>query len=415
MAPEQDNSQFPDAGAGRSAIPLRALAVAAAAIVIGLAAWALLSRTQPPPPPPPDTSLATAARFVTIEGSVKVKPVGEFEWVDATPSLLLRQNDLVRTSAGASAEIRFFDGTVVEVRPDSLITIEESLEDPMTRARKVSFDVSSGEVNFETGRHETAVSSAEVGTPTARVYQGAGAAGGVRVATTGASDVRQFRGDGRVETRGGETIRLASNEGLSVDASGAAAGKLRLPPSPLLLAPPHQAEISYPDPARATTLLAWRPVEGAEEYRVELDLTPAFNRPLVDQHTADSSVEVKGLEIGKYYWRVAAVGGSAAAEGAFSEYAGFSVTRPSGAPAPGEPPPLRVDVLDVRGNILQIRGRTAAGARLTVNGQDVEVKDDGSFNEYLTLERGGRQEVLIRAIAADGASREERRTVVASE
>ena len=74
------------------------------------------------------TAVATA-RFTTLEGSVKVKPVGTFEWVNADRSMALKKSDLVRTGPGAAAEITFFDQTVVHVRPDSLITIEETSED----------------------------------------------------------------------------------------------------------------------------------------------------------------------------------------------------------------------------------------------------------------------------------------------
>ena len=50
--------------------------------------------------------------------------------------MVLRKSDLVRTGPGAAAEITFFDGTVVHVRPDSLITIEETSEDPSTKRRR---------------------------------------------------------------------------------------------------------------------------------------------------------------------------------------------------------------------------------------------------------------------------------------
>jgi len=69
---------------------------------------------------------AAAARFTSIEGSVRVKAVGTFEWVSADTGTSLRRGDLVRTNAGAAAEITFADGTTVQMRPDSLLTIEET-------------------------------------------------------------------------------------------------------------------------------------------------------------------------------------------------------------------------------------------------------------------------------------------------
>lgn len=372
-------------------------------------------RTAAPTPPVPEAaSAATTARFTSIDGAVKVKAVGTFEWVNANRGIVLKKSDLVRTGPGASAEITFFDGTVVHVRPDSLITIEETSEDPSTRRRKVAWHISSGEVNFQTVRANVPGSATEVSTPTVKSTVGENSAANIRVAQTGDSDIRLFRGSGRVETKGGQTVSLAGNEALKVDASGAAGEKISLPAPPALLAPAHQSEISYADPSRSTTLLVWKPVPGAVSYRLMLDYSAFFSRPLVDQPVRDTSQELRGLEEGKYYWRVAAVDKSGN-EGPFSEFARFGVTKPLAGQAPqGTPPPLTIDSLDVRTNILQIKGRTEPGATVTVNGQRVDVQGNGSFNEFVTLEKLGKQTVVVRAVGVDGGVSEQRRTVVAA-
>jgi hypothetical protein len=362
---------------------------------------------------PPASAPRATARFTTIEGSVKVKAVGTFEWVNADSNTVLKKSDLVRTAAGSAAEITFFDGTVVHVRPDSLITIEETSEDPGTKRRRVAWHISSGEVNFQTVRKNVPESATEISTPTVRASAGELTAGGVRVDQAGDSDVRVYRGTSEVQTKTGDHVTLAGSEGLRVDASGKPAAKVSLPGVPTLLAPPHQTEISYADPARATTMLIWRPVPGAHAYHVMLDYSAYFNRPLVDRGgIKDSSVELRGLDTGKYYWKVAAVGKDGA-EGAYSEFARFAVARPQGASVKGGPPPaLRIEALDLRTNILQVKGRTEPGATVTVNGQRVEVAGDGAFNEFITLEKPGRQTVVIRATSINGGVREERPTVV---
>ena len=58
-------------------------------------------------------------------------------------------------------------------------------------------------------------------------------------------------------------------------------------------------------------------------------------------------------------------------------------------------------------NILQVKGRTEPGATVTVNGQRVEVQGDGSFNEYITLDKPGHQVVVIRATSIGGGVKEE--------
>jgi FecR-like protein/glucodextranase-like protein len=390
------------------------LTVGGIALAVSLAAYYYYNQVLQPETPanarPAVTT--TTARFRSIDGTVRVKPVGTFEWLPADARMVLRRGDLVRTGDGSAAEIDFFDGTVVHVRPDSLITIEETSEDPSTKRRRVAWHISSGEVNFQTARKNVPGSATEVSTPTLRTTAGELTDGGIRVAESGDSDVRVYRGTTEVVTKSGERVALASSEALKVDAVGRPGSKQPLPSIPALLAPSHQAEITYPDPTRASTLLVWRAVQGAAGYHVMLDYSAYFNRPLVDSKHTDTSVEVRGLDPGKYYWRVAAVD-KEGVEGAFSDFARFTVSRRGGAgTGGGPPPPLSIESLEVRGNILQVKGRTEPGASVTVNSQRVDVATDGSFNEYILLDKPGKQTVAIRAIGLQGGTAEDRRSVV---
>ena len=367
------------------------------------------------PAPEAPAPTVTTARFTALEGSVKIKAVNTFEWVTADRNTALKKSDLVRTGQGSAAEITFFDGTVVHVRPDSLITIEETSEDPATKRRRVAAHVSSGAVNFQTVRRNMPASSTEISTQTVRTTTGELTEGSITVAEAGDSDVRVFRGTTEVQTKTGQRIQVAASEALKVDAAGKAAPKVTLPAIPALLAPPHQTEVSYVNPAQATTLLVWKSVPGAASYHLMLDYSAYFNRPLVDRTgIKDSSVELRGLDTGKYYWRVAAMDTSGV-EGPYSDFARFTVSRPQGVgPGSGPAPVLVLQPLEVRSNILQVKGRTEPGSTLTVNGQRVDVAPDGSFNEFVTLDKPGKQTVLIRSMGLNGGVRELRPTVVVS-
>ena len=86
--------------------------VVAAVLVLGaLGGYAFYTRHAPSPEPTeaPAPAGGSTARFRTLEGSVKVKPVGTFEWVPADTSTVLRKSDLVRTGPGSAAEISFFE------------------------------------------------------------------------------------------------------------------------------------------------------------------------------------------------------------------------------------------------------------------------------------------------------------------
>jgi len=144
-----------------------------------------------------------------------------------------------------------------------------------------------------------------------------------------------------------------------------------------------------------------------------VDYSPYFNRPLVDRTGwRETSMELRGLDVGKYYWHVSALDKDSV-EGKPSDFARFTVGRPSGAgKGEGPPPMLIVEPLDPRANIVQVKGRTEPGATVTVNGQRVDVASDGAFNEFISLEKVGRQTVVIRATGINGGVREERRPVV---
>jgi hypothetical protein len=386
--------------------------VGAVVLVAGVVLYYYFRPVPPPatPSPSPDQALATTARFTSLSGSVKVKVVGSPDWQDANTSAVLRKGDLVRTGRDSAAEITFFDGTVVHIRPDSLITIEETTQNRKTGASRVVWNISSGQADYRAGPRSNPDSTSETNTPSGRVRHGELAQGDINVAASGATDVRVFRGTSDVETKAGQKVTLAPNEGLKVDASGQAAAKVALPAVPVLVSPAPDSELLYANPGHATTLLLWKDVSGAQSYRVMVDFTPQFYRPLVDQVRKGTSVELRGLDVGKYYWKVSAID-KANVEGSPSESARFTVARAAGSAAQ-PPPPLTIDALDVRTSILQIKGRTEAGAAVTVNGQRVEVQSDGTFNEFIMLEKVGKQDVKIRVVGINGGIREETRSVV---
>ena len=190
-----------------------------------------------------------------------------------------------------------------------------------------------------------------------------------------------------------------------MDAQGRAGETMRLLPPPALVAPAHQATLTYEQPAKATTVLAWTAVPGAALYRVVVADDAWFTTALHDRaDVVGTSVSLLGLGPGKYYWRVAAID-ARKSRGVFSDFARFSV-------APSSPgPALVIESLEVQSNVLRIRGRTEPGAVVTVNGQKLDVLPDGTFVEYVTLTGAGPRKVVIRAEASQGRVTTVERTV----
>ena len=177
------------------------------------------------------------------------------------------------------------------------------------------------------GKCGPAGGEAQISTPTVTASTDTAAAGAISVEQSGESDVRVYGGRLSASTKAGETIQLTENEAVRIDQAGNAGAEVRLPAAPALLSPANLSEVVYPDPTRAITLLAWKPVTEAVTYQVLLDYSPHFNRPLVDRGgIKESSVEVRGLDLGKYYWRVAAVDKDGVT-GRFSDFSRFTVAR----------------------------------------------------------------------------------------
>jgi hypothetical protein len=388
--------------------------IAGTIVAIALGAGYYYYIKHAPPTPPPDLPVVlTTARFAALEGSVQVKRAGTLVWVNADSNTPLTKLDLVRTGSGATAEIRFFNGDVFHVRPDSLITIEEGSDGPASKTRQVALAIQSGEANFQTAPRNVQGGATTIRTPTVLTTAGEETVGNINVAESGDTSLKVFRGQLGAETKTGDKAVLKGNEGMRVDSAGKAGPKIALPEIPRLLAPPHQAEISYVNPARSTTLLAWRAVPGAASYHVMVDYNPNFTRPVVDRQWRSPSMELQGLEVGTYYWKVSVLD-KEGVEGSFSEFASFRVSKPTAGASTAPPPPLTLEPLEARGNILQVKGRTEAGASLTVNSQRIDVASDGTFNEFITLEPGAKPVVVIRVTGLSGGVTEQRRPFVVS-
>jgi hypothetical protein len=351
------------------------------------------------------------ARLTAVEGAVKVKPNAKETWREAQLSDQLHVGDVLQTETRAGAQIQFNAGSLVTVRPDSVVYIGGSVE-----SSSAAWRVQSGRVNFSVGDEAT-----EIVTPTVRTTALQNASGNIDVGVGGETGVRVFRGQAEVETTQGERITLGENEAVQVDAVGKAGGRVELPPPPTLIAPAAKAQLPLVPPPNPTARLSWTAVRSGVTYRVAMDynvtqanllLSVALEEPGISATTHD----LKGLDVGRYFWRVAAVNKDGL-EGAFSRVSFFAVVAPPApqtAPtpeAPEAPPPTLVvqAVEEVAPGIVYVGGRTVPGATVTVDGTPVKVMPDGSFSEH--VRRSGPGEVFVRATAPDGQLAEQARAV----
>jgi hypothetical protein len=347
------------------------------------------------------------ARLTAVEGSVKLKPNATEAWKDARLSDLLRVGDVVQTYTRSGAQISFDSGNVVTVRPDSVVYIGGSAE-----SSTAAWRVQSGRVNFSVAQEQT-----EIVTPTVKTTALQNAAGNIDVADSGETGVKIFRGQAEVETTQGQKITLGENQAVQVDAAGKAGARLDLPPPPSLLSPAVRAQLERVVPPGSSADLTWTAVANGVTYHVAVDYNVTQANLLLSAALEQTGIggtrhSLTGLEVGRYFWRVAALNREGL-EGAFSRTAFFSVVAPSApepapTPTPGGPLLVLRAVEEVAPGIVHVGGRTNPGGTVEVGGTAVRVMPDGSFSEHVRHE--GRREVIVRAIAPSGAVTEQSRT-----
>ena len=351
------------------------------------------------------------ARITSVAGTVRVKPNELEVWNDAVLADLLHVGDVVQTEPVSAAEISFNAGSTVRVRPDSIVYLGGSAE-----LSTAAWRVESGRVNFSAGDQVT-----QIVTPTVTTTAQKNATGNIDVGVDGETGVKVFSGEAEIETQQGQRITLGENEALQVDAQGLAGEKLDLPPPPTLLSPEVKATLPFTSPPEATAELTWEAVVNGDTYHVALDYNVVQANLLLSATLDEPGVrntrhELQGLDVGRYFWRVAAVN-EAGLEGAFSRVSFFSV-QPLPEPEPevvdDEPdlglPTLSLAAIEAVGaGVLHVHGRAQPGSAVTVDGYEIAIRSDGSFSEY--VRRTGQAEVVVQATGPDGQSTEQARPV----
>src|SRR5262245_44403516 len=264
-------------------------------------------------------------RFYRLEGDIRVKRAGEFNWEAADRKMTLRVGDQVKTSSSSSVQLIYFDGTITTVQPGSLLEVRELREDPTTKVRKVTEKLNWGEIVASTQKRNVEGSVHEVATD--KTVATTEEAGEFRISVD--NQTKQASYDvfqGRVEVASSDRREsLATGERLRSSSDGKLLTKEVLPGVPRLIAPSDQRVFVYDDPSKGTTNLSWEKVPGAGRYHLIISDKVLFTDPLYDADREETSVVIDGVAAGAYFWKVSAVSPSGV-RGPFSEPRRFRVT-----------------------------------------------------------------------------------------
>ncbi|MGH9870381.1 MAG: FecR domain-containing protein [Candidatus Polarisedimenticolia bacterium] len=351
---------------------------------------------------------AREVQFYRVEGDVKVKRVRELIWVDAEQGMSLTTGDQIKTSSRASAQIIYFNGTITTVKPGSLLEIKDLYDNPATRVQHVRERLREGRITASTQEPAAAGSFHEVSTHNT-------------VATSDArtnfevaydkdderTNVEVFTGKATLAAGSAPPVALTTAQRVNVNREAQVSPVQELPPAPVLLTPVDQKIFLTRENRSPTVELMWEPLAGAVGYHLQIASQPLFSQPIAEMNPLRSTAAtLPEASEGGYYWRVAALFQDGT-KGPFSASRKFKVVSGRVAQAGDTTPPdVTVDNFLVFASQVIVRGRTEPGALLTVEGQRVDVYDDGSFTTVVALKHEGINRVLF--VAQDMAGNEKK-------
>jgi len=336
------------------------------------------------------------AHFTALDGTVRVKKANGNSWGPADYSVPLEKGDVVQTSSEGMAKIVFNDGTNYTVKQDSLIVIEENSTNDQQQTN-VAVAVSTGTVDLATATYVQG-SRSQVIVAGATASLAPDSAAMVHNDPTGDQhEILVKKGSGDI-TRNGETVRLADWEKVSFQAEAPRMEKLKEigPPTPISPANMMPMFVSNdPKPIE----FSWTPMANAKGYRLRISRNPYFSSTIVDRKVNTADVLVSGLEQGAYYWVVQSQDGTGK-ESVESEKNRFTII-PKGSDTAAIN--LDLDPLIQHGHVIELTGKTEAGARVMVNGREVPVVGtDGAFHYFTPPLATGESTITITAQNAKG-------------
>ncbi len=333
---------------------------------------------------------ARQARFVNLDGHVQVKKVNSVQWVNADYQITLDKGDLIQTDPEGVARLAFADGTTYTVKGDTLVTVEENIVQ-QDQATQVAVHISSGQVDLATGTWQVAGSKAEVSFENAVASARANSRLAVRSdPKTAQQDVTVDAGSAEL-TRGNEHVDIGQYERATLPAGGGAIVKTQVLAPPKLSEPLNLQPIILADPKHDTVRFSWSPAAMAKMYDFQASTTSMFNHIVMERKTAATSVEVTGFDPGDYFWRVRAIDDKNNMSDASDSFKFTLVTQ-----GKEQAMLLEVDGTELQGNVVEVIGRTEAGAALIINGDQVaDIQPDGKFRYFTQPMPRGDHEIVI--------------------
>ncbi len=351
-----------------------------------------------PPLKAPSAAVSQQAHFTALDGTIRVRKGNGNSWINADYSLPLEKGDVVQTGAEGMAKIVFNDGTNYTVKQDSLIVIEENSANDQQQT-SVSVAVTTGTVDLTTATYVQG-STSQVIVAGAKASLAPDSA--AMVHNDPKDDQHEIlvkKGSGEIQ-RNGEVVHLSNWEKVSFQAESKTMERATEIGPPTPIAPGNMMPV-FANAGEKTKEVefSWTPMSNAAGYRLRISHNPYFSSLLLDRKVETSSVVVTGLPVGAYYWSIQSydAGGKESVE---SEKNRFTIVIKA---AEKIELSLEIDPLTQHGHVIEVTGKTEAGARVMVNGREVPiVGDDGGFHYFTPPLPNGENVITITAQNAKG-------------
>ena len=334
----------------------------------------------------------TGARFVSLEGGVRVVRANTRETVQARADTRLFPGDLVQTQEDGRARITLADGSTLFVKPNSVVTIAENTSAEDGRGSKVRVAIESGQINVRTERLDADAQNI-IGTHLTESRLTGQTDATVHVRDDKTEAIRVALGAVETSTSGGDTTTLKAGEYVAVNTQGTVSQKEKLLAAPVPVTPKNLERLAARGGGSTAVALKWqRPQTGAPaHYRVEVATSPFFvpAGKLVERDQLQANeITVEDVRQGNYFWRVMAFAQSGQASD-WSEPQKFVVMGEGG--TGDEASVADVQIEYVAGQIYLVRGRTQAGNTVRCAGRETLAARDGFFQLQINAPRGARE------------------------
>jgi hypothetical protein len=346
------------------------------------------------------------ATITSVEGDVKIRKSNSFKWIEADERSRLYPGDMIRTGSNSSIRVMFFDGTGYTIGPNSLVNIDESYENPISKAKNIGVKLNSGELDLRTPHTFTEGSTSTVKSPTTLATLKERTEANMSFNPNERETVFSlYKGRAEVIT-GMERYKIESREQVVVDSTKKITSAQNLPDRVSLIFPPNRKLFVFDDTASDAIDFQWSRPKNTIRFDFQLALTSLFSNPLIERNGINNNFLIlKDLNKGTYFWRVRGYYDNGEA-GGFSSAASFRIVTSEEriSMADTTPPILEVEKPLPFSNIILLSGKTEPGVLLTANNMPIDVDEEGHFKDFLTVEKEGLNTITI--IAQDPSGNE---------